>query len=98
MGILKKRKFAIFFSTTLLLSILLCEKTAGQTADMPFKWPEEKQVALSLSFDDARQSQVDVGTKLFDKYGVKATFYVVPDAMMPRLDGWKQAVDNGHEI
>jgi peptidoglycan/xylan/chitin deacetylase (PgdA/CDA1 family) len=55
-------------------------------------------VAVSLSFDDARLSQVDTGLPLFDKYGVKATFYVSPRAMMKRLDGWKKAVANGHEI
>lgn len=94
----KKTKIAILLSTTLLLSTFLSEKILAQSGDDPFEWPDGKEVALSLSFDDARQSQVEVGTKLFDKYGVKATFYVVPDAISPQLDGWKQAVNSGHEI
>ena len=63
-----------------------------------FKWPEGIRAAISLSFDDARLSQIDKGTPLFDKYGVKVTFYVSPSSVEKRLDGWKQAVANGHEI
>jgi len=63
-----------------------------------FSWPEGKKVAVSLSFDDGRTSQVDAGTSLLDKYGIKATFYVVPSAVEQRLEEWKNAVKSGHEI
>lgn len=63
-----------------------------------FEWPDGNQAALSLSFDDARHSQIDTGLALFDKYDAKVTFYVVPDRVRERLEGWKQAVVNGHEI
>ena len=63
-----------------------------------FRWPEGKRAAISLSFDDARLSQVDRGLPILDAYGVKATFYVVPDRVEQRLSGWKKAVANGHEI
>ncbi len=55
-------------------------------------------MALSLSFDDARASQVDTGTALLDAYKVKATFYVQPPPVKNRLKGWKKAVASGHEI
>jgi peptidoglycan/xylan/chitin deacetylase (PgdA/CDA1 family) len=61
-------------------------------------WPENKQMALSLSFDDGRPSQVDNGAPLFDQYGAKVTFYVVPAAIQPHLEKWKKAVAAGHEI
>ncbi|MEP7257728.1 MAG: polysaccharide deacetylase family protein [Flavitalea sp.] len=61
-------------------------------------WPDGKKVAISLSFDDGRLSQVDSGTVMLDKFGVKATFYVVPSAVENRLEGWKKAVAAGHEI
>ncbi len=70
----------------------------AQTIDTVFRWPEGKKAAISLTFDDARFSQVDTGTALLDKYGVKATFFVVPSSVEQRLDGWKKAVANGHEI
>ncbi|HTE29076.1 MAG TPA: polysaccharide deacetylase family protein [Chryseolinea sp.] len=68
----------------------------GQTT--PFVWPAGKKAAISLSFDDARASQVNGGTELLDRYGAKATFYVVPGAMKDHLKGWKSAVASGHEI
>jgi beta-glucosidase len=63
-----------------------------------FKWPEGKKMGLSLTFDDARSSQVEKGIPLLDQYGVKATFYVTPSWVVERIDQWKQAVENGHEI
>jgi peptidoglycan/xylan/chitin deacetylase (PgdA/CDA1 family) len=64
----------------------------------PFRWPQGKRAAISLTFDDARRSQVDTGLPLLDRYKVKATFYVSPDNVKERLDGWRRAVKNGHEI
>src|SRR5687767_63107 len=63
-----------------------------------FAWPNGKQVAISLTFDDARESQVEGGTALLDQFGVKGTFYVVPAAVERKLEGWKKAAANGHEI
>jgi len=92
----------MFSTLRLLTAALLCGANVfaqpASSAMSPIAWPEGKQVALSLSFDDARLSQVDVGTQLFDQYGVKATFYVTPSAVEQRLEGWKKAVASGHEI
>ena len=71
----------------------------GQKKTSPyFQWPEGKKIALSLTFDDARLTQIDKGIPLLDNYNVKATFYVSPNSMKQRLDGWKKAVANGHDI
>jgi len=70
----------------------------SQQLTTAFRWPDGKRAALSLTFDDARTSQVDSGTALLDKYGIKATFFVVPSEVEKRLDGWKKAVASGHEI
>jgi peptidoglycan-N-acetylglucosamine deacetylase len=64
----------------------------------PFKWPEGKLAALSLSFDDARHSQVDAGIPFLNKLNVKATFYVLSSNYTKRLDAWKAAHAAGHEI
>jgi beta-glucosidase len=63
-----------------------------------FKWPEGKKMGLSLTFDDARLSEMDKGLPLLDRFGVKATFYVLPENIKKRLEAWKKAVKNGHEI
>jgi len=63
-----------------------------------FSWPEGKVMAISLTFDDARLSQIDKGIPLLDRYGVKGTFYVSLRSVEKRLDGWKAAFRNGHDI
>ena len=63
-----------------------------------FHWPEGKRAAISLTFDDARLSQVDRGIPILDEYGMKATFYVSFGSLEQRLEVWKAAVANGHEI
>lgn len=65
---------------------------------MSFRWPDGKRAAVSLSFDDARLSQVDNGLAVFKKKGVKVTFFVQPRGVEQRLAGWRQAVADGHEI
>ena len=88
-------KFLILFVA---FSIFINEITLAQQNKSAFAWPDEKQIAVSLTFDDARASQVQVGTALLNQYGVKATFIVVPSNVEKQLDGWKKAVADGHEI
>jgi peptidoglycan/xylan/chitin deacetylase (PgdA/CDA1 family) len=80
---------------TLLIAVLAWPQAS---ATAPFPWPDGKRVAVSLSFDDARASQVEVGTALLDRFGVKATFYLTASSIEPRLAGWKRAAANGHEM
>lgn len=87
-----------YLSILLPFTVLLSSTLFAQQNTTPFTWPEGKRAAVSLSFDDGRLSQVDVGTPLFDRYGVKATFFVVPSSAEERLTGWKKAVAAGHEI
>ena len=63
-----------------------------------FTWPEGKKMAISLTFDDARLTQIDKGIPLLDKYNVKGTFYLSPEYLVERVEGWKKAAGNGHEI
>ena len=62
-----------------------------------FKWPHGVRGALSLTFDDSRPSQVEVGVPLFNRYGVRATFYAQPASVSQKLDAWRKAVAAGHE-
>jgi peptidoglycan/xylan/chitin deacetylase (PgdA/CDA1 family) len=82
-----------------------CSQSAEQRTDLPalenredFRWPEGKRAAISLTFDDARDTQITNGIPLFDKYGVKATFYVSLNRLEQEVDAWKAAAANGHEI
>lgn len=87
----------VFKLLTIVLFINVTASIAQQN-ETPFQWPNGNKIAVSLTFDDARASQVDAGTALLDQYGVKATFYVNPPNMRQRLEGWKKAAASGHEI
>lgn len=84
---------------TLIALLLLATVPAVAQDDTPaFPWPDGRQAALSLTFDDGRTSQVDVGLDLFARHGARATFYVLPYAVERRPEGWRRAVADGHEI
>jgi len=78
------------------LAFLTAAATAQTSAD--FEWPQGRRGAVSLSFDDARESQPDIGAELFERFKTKVTFYVVPSRVEPRLEGWKRLAKAGHEI
>lgn len=63
-----------------------------------FSWPRGARAAVSLSFDDARPSQVDNGLPTLDRRGVRATFYLSPNRLPERLHAWRNAVATGHEM
>jgi len=69
--------------------------TSGRST---FSWPDNARAALSLSFDDARDSQVETGLPLFERLGVRVTFYVVSERVAGRPDAWRAALRAGHEI
>ncbi len=89
---------ALFTFITVSSSGQAYNKNDSTASKHEFTWPEGKEMALSLTFDDARLSQIDSGIPLLDRYGVKATFYVSPVNMIEREDQWKNAVLKGHEI
>ncbi len=70
----------------------------NQEKSPPFPWPDGKYAAVSLTFDDARFSQIDKGIPLLDRYGVKATFYISPERVPERQEKWRAAAARGHEI
>lgn len=93
---------AMGLSIGLLLGGSMLAQQASQIATTnpakPFHWPKGRRAAVSLSFDDARLSQIDTGLALLNRHHVKATFFVQPENIRARLEGWKKAVDDGHEI
>lgn len=57
------------------------------------------QGAISLTFDDGVQSQLDLAIPMLNKYGLQATFYVTPrDNYKEQLVPWRAAAQTGHEI
>jgi peptidoglycan/xylan/chitin deacetylase (PgdA/CDA1 family) len=68
------------------------------TESARFTWPEGRRAAVSLTFDDARLSQIDQGIGWLDAFGVRATFYASFAPLQQRTDLWRQAIARGHEV
>jgi len=63
-----------------------------------FKWPEGRIAALSLTFDDARESQTANAIPILNRWHIPATFYVKVQAVEKEPETWREAMRNGHEI
>ena len=64
-------------------------------------WPKGIKGAVSLTFDDALESQLTNAIPLLHKHNLKGTFYVNPDfrtTWQEQLPRWQQASRLGHEI
>jgi len=65
-----------------------------------FTWPGGARAAVSLSYDDALDSQLDHAIPALDRHGFRASFYLTlanPSVHL-RLDEWREAAARGHEL
>ena len=60
-------------------------------------FPQPATVAVSLSFDDARSSQLDA-VQILQEHGIRASFYVLPSGVAAAPDRWRAVALSGHEI
>jgi peptidoglycan/xylan/chitin deacetylase (PgdA/CDA1 family) len=69
-------------------------------ADTPFRWPGKIQAAVSLAYDDALDSQLDVAIPALNKHGFKASFYLQLSnpSVYRRMAEWRAAAQLGHEL
>lgn len=63
-----------------------------------FAWPDNKKVAVSISFDDARKTQPTTAIPVLNAHDIKGTFYVLPLGVGEAQSAWAEAVAAGHEI
>jgi peptidoglycan/xylan/chitin deacetylase (PgdA/CDA1 family) len=77
----------------------LASRTASLDA-APFRWPAGRRAAVSLSYDDAIDSQLDNAVPALDKAGIKATFYLTlsSESLRKRLPEWRALAAHGHEL
>src|SRR5207248_10888711 len=64
-------------------------------------WPGDARAAVSLTFDDAAPSQLDVALPIMERYGLRGTFYVNPGSgsrFDQAVERWRAAHAGGHEI
>jgi hypothetical protein len=65
-----------------------------------FSWPEGARAAVSLSYDDALDSQLDHALPALDRAGLKGSFYLQLSnpAVARRMAEWRAAAAHGHEL
>ena len=61
-------------------------------------FPNGVRTALSLTFDDSRDSQLDVAVPMLAAHQLRATFFVLPVPVARRRADWQGVVESGHEI
>lgn len=87
-------------TTLALLGIAGIVPAAFAQEHKAFPWPGGQQAAVSLAYDDALDSQLDHAIPALDKHGLKGSFYLQlsRDPVRDRLEEWRAAAANGHEL
>lgn len=67
----------------------------------PTLWPEDRAAAISLTFDDAMQTQLDNVRPILRRHQLKGTFFVITgpgSSWRRRIDDWEHLAAEGNEI
>ncbi|MDH5241505.1 MAG: TSUP family transporter [Gammaproteobacteria bacterium] len=74
--------------------------TRPAMAEETITWPNGATVAVSLSYDDALDSQLDHAIPALNKYSINASFYLTlaHPSVYSRLPAWRAAAAAGHEL
>lgn len=69
-------------------------------ADSEFAWPDGQKMAISLSYDDAIDSQLDNAIPALNEHDFVASFYLTlaSPTVHARLTEWRAAAEQGHEL
>ncbi len=81
--------------------VCLANFSSSQTvAEELFTWPGGERMAISLSYDDALDSQLDTAIPALNSYGLSASFYLTltSPTVRNRLTEWRAAATQGHEL
>lgn len=83
-----------------IMLLVLSQAMLSSQASATFPWPEGKIAAVSLAYDDALPSQLDVAVPQLNKAGLKASFYLPLSAptLTTRLADWRAVAAAGHEL
>lgn len=78
----------------------LCGLSFAQSNLTVARWPQNREAAISLTFDDAMATQLDNVAPILKKYSLHGTFFVTTgaDAWRKRMDEWKRLAADGNEI
>lgn len=85
---------------TPLLLLAVATLTNAQDKPSEFSWPNNTGAAVSLTYDDALASQLDVAYPQLQAAGLKGTFFIQGNSytLSSRLEEWTQLATDGHEL
>lgn len=88
---------AMYANVLCVCALLIATNSCAET---PFKWPNNAKAAVSLSYDDALNSQLDNALPVLIEYKIKATFYLTltSKTVSTRLNEWRAAAKLGYEL
>ena len=80
--------------------LTLCAFPRKLMAQRSFEWPEKHKAAVSLTFDDAMDSQAVNAAPLLKKYGFHGTFFLSGNqwAKPENISKWNTVYKNGNEL
>ena len=95
-------KASVFCLTALLMSLVSGNVSAedNHIPEEGLTWPDGQKMAISLSYDDALNSQLDNAIPALNRHGLVASFYLTlaSPAVRDRLGEWRAAAMQGHEL
>lgn len=82
-----------------LVTLVLSVASAGAMAS-EFSWPKGQKAAVSLSYDDSLNSQLDYAVPALNANNIKASFYLMLSSPVvgERLEEWRAVAAQGHEL
>lgn len=89
-----------FLCGFILSGLLVASSSFADENAQTFQWPKGIKAAVSLSYDDALNSQLDNVIPALNKYKLKGTFYLQLSSPVidQRLPEWRAAAASGHEL
>lgn len=82
------------------IASMFADPATAQPIAPPLVWPNKTRAAVSLAYDDALDSQLDIAVPALNRHGLKASFYLTlgADTVRKRLADWRAVAAQGHEL
>lgn len=82
------------------VNVVAAQQTTTQLNVEVARWPQNRDAAISLTFDDAMTSHLDVVGPILQKHHLTATFFVSTgrDVWQNRKGEWRRLAEEGNEL
>jgi peptidoglycan/xylan/chitin deacetylase (PgdA/CDA1 family) len=94
---MQRRQFVLSRRTLIAAPAALMASPADAN-NAAIHWPGGARAAVSLTYDDGLNSQLEHAIPDLEARGLRGTFYLTKDNVAPRIDDWVNVAHHGHEI